>query len=82
MIKKNIADALNQQIQHEQNNAQRYQAVALYFEGLNLHGLAACLNKQVSDERGHADKFIKHMVDRGGATNQPTRYYRIEVIAP
>ena len=66
MIKKNIADALNQQIQHEQNNAQRYQAVALYFEALNLHGLAAWLNKQVSDERGHADKFIKHMVDRGG----------------
>lgn len=66
MIKKNIAEALNQQIQHEQNNAQRYQAVALYFESLNLHGLAAWLNQQVVDERGHADKFIKHMVDRGG----------------
>ena len=66
MIKKTIAEALNQQVQHEQNNAQRYQAVALYFESLNLHELAAWLNQQVSDERGHADKFIKHMVDRGG----------------
>ncbi len=66
MIKKNIADALNLQIQHEQNNAQRYQAVALYFESLNLHGLSAWLNQQAGDERGHADKFIKHMVDRGG----------------
>ena len=67
MIKKNIVEALNHQIEHEQNNAHRYQAVALYFEGLNLHGLAAWLTKQVGDERGHAEKFIKHVVDRGGS---------------
>jgi ferritin len=66
MIKKNIVEALNQQIQHEQSNAHRYQAVALYFQGLNLHGLAAWLTKQSGDERGHAEKFIKHLVDRGG----------------
>lgn len=67
MIKQNIAEAVNQQIQHEQSNAHRYMAVALYFEGLNLHGLAAWLHKQSGDERGHAAKFIKHVVDRGGS---------------
>ena len=67
MIKKNIVEALNQQIQHEQNNAHSYQAVALYFESLNLHGLAAWLTKQAGDERGHAEKFIEHVVDRGGS---------------
>jgi ferritin len=67
MIKKNVLEALNKQIQHEQQNAHSYQAVALYFEGLNLHGLAAWLTKQVADERGHADKFIAHVVARGGA---------------
>lgn len=67
MIKKNIVEALNKQIQHEQNNAHSYLAVALYFEGLNLHGLAAWINKQAGDERGHAEKFIKHLVERGGS---------------
>jgi len=66
MIKKNIVEALNQQIQHEQSNAHRYQAVALYFQGLNLHGLAAWLTKQSGDERGHAEKSIMHRADRGG----------------
>jgi len=66
MIKKNVADALNKQIQHEQSNAHSYRAVALYFESLNLHGLSAWLAKQAGDEIGHAEKFIKHLVDRGG----------------
>jgi ferritin len=67
MIKKNIVEALNKQIQHEQSNAHSYLAVALYFEALNLHGLAAWLFKQVSDERGHAEKFTKHLLERGGS---------------
>jgi ferritin len=67
MIKKNIVEALNKQIQHEQNNAHLYQAVVLYFENLNLHGLAAWMTKQVGDERMHAEKFIKHLLDRGAA---------------
>jgi ferritin len=66
VIKKNIVEALNKQIQHEQNNAHIYQGVALYFEGLNLHGLAAWMTKQVGDERMHAEKLIEHLVDRGG----------------
>jgi len=67
MIKKDIVEVLNRQIQHEQNNAHSYLAVALYFEALNLHGLAAWLFKQASDERGHAEKFIKHLLERGGS---------------
>lgn len=66
-MKKNVLEALNKQIQHEQNNAHIYQGVALYFKGLNLNGLAAWMEKQVEDERGHARRFIDHVVDRGGA---------------
>lgn len=66
-MKKNILEALNKQIQHEQNNAHIYQGVALYFKGLNLNGLAAWMEKQVGDERGHAQRLIDHVVDRGGA---------------
>jgi ferritin len=66
MIKKQILAAVNKQIQHEQNNAHAYQAVSLYFGGLNLHGLEAFMAKQVEDERAHAAKFIEHLVDRSG----------------
>jgi ferritin len=66
MIKKTIVDALNKQIQHEQSNAHLYEGVALYFEQLNLHGLGAWMHKQAGEERGHAARFIKHMLDRGG----------------
>jgi len=72
MIKKNILEALNKQIQHEQNNAHIYHAVALYFEGLNLHGLAAWMTQQAAGERDHAERFIRHVVDRGGAVELGT----------
>jgi ferritin len=66
-MKTSILQALNQQIQHEQNNAHIYQGVALYFKGMNLNGLAAWMEKQVADERDHARRLIDHVVDRGGA---------------
>jgi len=66
MFKTSVLAALNKQIQHEQNNARAYRAVSLYFGRLNLHGLEAFMAKQVADERMHAEKFIEHVVDRGG----------------
>jgi ferritin len=66
MIKESVLAAVNKQIQHEQNNAHAYQAVSLYFGTLNLHGIEAFMAKQVADERGHAGKFIEHLVDRSG----------------
>jgi ferritin len=66
MIKAPVLAALNKQIQHEQSNAHAYQAVSLYFGGMNLHGLEAFMARQVEEERAHADKFIKHVRDRGG----------------
>lgn len=66
MISPVLVSALNKQIQHEQNNSHAYQAVSLYFSTLNLHGIEAFFAQQVADERGHAAKFIKHVIDRGG----------------
>ena len=66
MIKATILAALNKQIQHEQSNARAYRAVSLYFGRLNLHGLEAFMANQVADEQMHAEKFIAHVVDRGG----------------
>jgi ferritin len=66
MIKPAIADAINKQIQHEQNNAQVYASIQYYFENLNLHGLAAWMAKQAGDERLHAEKLIAHLLARSG----------------
>jgi ferritin len=66
VINTTILAEVNKQIQHEQSNAHTYEGVALYFEGLDFRGLAAWFNKQAGDERGHAAKFIKHLVDRHG----------------
>ena len=67
MIKPTIVADVNKQIEHEQSNAHTYEGVALYFESLDLRGLAAWFNKQAADERGHAARFIKHLVDRHAA---------------
>ena len=59
-----LLDEVNKQIQHEQSNAHIYEGVAVYFQGLNLRGLAAWFYKQAGDERIHGAKLIKHLVDR------------------
>jgi len=64
-MKKNLIEAVTKQIRHEQNNAHIYQSLAVYFEVQNLHGFGAWFTKQAGDERMHAEKFIKHLVDRG-----------------
>ena len=66
-MKQNVIAAVTQQIQNEQSNAHTYHNVALYFEKMNLRGFAAWMNKQSADERGHADKFITHLINRGVA---------------
>lgn len=67
MVNATIADAVNKQIQHELANAYAYKGVGLYFESLNLHGIAAFMFKQENEERVHAEKFIRHMVSRNSA---------------
>jgi ferritin len=66
MIKTSIRTALDRQIQHEQSSAHAYLGVSLYFGRLNLHGLEAFMAKQSREERMHARKLIRHVVDRGG----------------
>src|SRR6185503_17942818 len=66
MIKPSILAALNKQIQHEQGNAHAYEAVSLYFGERGLHGLEAFMAQQAREERAHAEKFIRHVADRGG----------------
>jgi ferritin len=63
--------AINAQIGHELENSNRYVAIGSYFEGENLFGLAKIYFKQAEEEREHAMKFVKFLLDTGGKVAIP-----------
>ncbi len=68
--------AANVQIGHELGNANQYLAIAAYFEGECLFGLAKIYFKQAEEERDHAMKFLRFVLDAGGKVAIP------EIAAP
>ena len=71
LISKKMNEAINRQIGNEFGASLQYVAIASYFvsEGLNL--LAAHFYKQAEEERTHAMKFVKYVVDAGGRVEIP-----------
>jgi ferritin len=63
--------AINAQIGHELENSNRYIAIASYFEGECLFGLAKIYFKQAEEEREHALKFVKFVLEAGGRVVVP-----------
>jgi ferritin len=61
-----LTAALNAQIGHELENSNRYVAIASYFEGECLFMLAKIYFKQAEEEREHALKFVKFLLETGG----------------
>jgi ferritin len=66
-IGKKTHDLLNQQIREEFASFYTYLAMAAWFEGRSLPGFAAWMYLQSEEERVHAMKFLRYMLDRGGA---------------
>lgn len=66
LITEKINLAINEQIGHELGNSNQYVAIATYFEAECLFGLAKLYYEQASEERDHAMKFIKFLIDAGG----------------
>lgn len=71
LINDKIAAAFNQQVGNELGNSNQYLAVAAYFEGQSLKGLAKMFFKQADEERAHAMKFVKFILDAGGKVMIP-----------
>lgn len=63
--------AINVQVGHELGNSHQYVAIAAYFEGECLFGLAKVFYKQAEEEREHAMKFVKFVLDAGGKLAVP-----------
>src|SRR5437016_1097548 len=71
LISKKMNSAINEQIGNEFAASLQYVAIASHFacEGLNV--LAAHFYKQAEEERDHAMRFIKFVVDADGHVEIP-----------
>lgn len=64
-IRAEVLGALHRQLNHELSAAHNYQALSLWCAARNLPGFAAFFARQAGEEREHAEKMIKHVLDRG-----------------
>ena len=66
MIGKTMQDAMNDQINKELFSSYLYLSMAAYFEANTLPGFANWMHIQAEEEREHAMKFYRFILERGG----------------
>jgi ferritin len=66
MIKKEVLDAMNEQINAESYSAYLYLSMAAYYESIGLSGFAHWMKIQYQEEAAHAIKFFNYVTERGG----------------
>ena len=71
IVSAKMQDALNAQIGMEFSASIKYDAMAAYFEAEALPLLAKHFFKQATEERGHAHRFMKFLLDTGGRVKIP-----------
>ncbi len=71
LISPKMNDAINEQIGHEFAAMLQYVAIATYFDGEALPTLARHFYRQAEEEREHAMRFVKYVVDAGGKVAIP-----------
>ena len=67
LISDTMNAALNQQIGNELSASMQYIAIAAYFDAEDLLELARHFYRQSEEERTHALRFVKYVVEAGGA---------------
>lgn len=66
LINHEMNDAINTQIGHEFGASLQYVSIAAYFDIDDLPVLAQHFYTQAAEERDHAMRFVKYLVDAGG----------------
>ena len=66
LISKNMADQMNAQIGNEFGASLQYVNMAGYFDSAGLPVLAKFFLEQADEERMHAMKFVRYIMDAGG----------------
>ena len=72
MISKPMNAAINVQVGNELAASNQYVAIAGYFDGEGLPALAKHFFKQAAEERDHAMRFVRIILDAGGALQIPS----------
>ncbi|MGH2625155.1 MAG: ferritin, partial [Anaerolineales bacterium] len=67
LISSKLEEALNRQVGREMGASLQYLAIAAHFDRLTLKQLARFFYRQSDEERGHALKFARHLVDAGAS---------------
>lgn len=70
-IKPELAAAFNQQIGHEFGASMQYLSIAAYFQQQQLTLLAKLFIKQADEEKEHAMKFVRYLMDTKGGLAIP-----------
>lgn len=65
MIKDNVRDAINTQMNREFYSSFLYLSMAAYFESVNLKGFSTWMQVQAKEEHAHGMKFFGYLVDQG-----------------
>jgi ferritin len=60
-----LAEAFNDQITMEVASSVAYLQMSAHFENVNLIGMAAWMRMQSEEEKDHAHRFMKFVLDRG-----------------
>lgn len=71
LISKKLNDAINAQIGAEFGASLEYVSIATFFDGEGLGKLAKLFYEQAEEEKEHAMKFVKYVVDAGGTVQIP-----------
>jgi len=71
LISKKLNDAINTQIGAEFRASMEYIQVAAFYDGEGYVKLAKLFYEQAEEEKDHAMKFIKYVVDAGGSVQIP-----------
>jgi len=64
-IPQKVVEELNRQFNQELAAAHSYLALSVWCDVRNLKGFGKYFVKQAGEERGHAERIIKHLTDRG-----------------
>jgi ferritin len=81
MLSRILEEELNRQINEELFSAYLYFAMSAHFEAENWKGFASWLRIQAIEELGHADRFYKFVIERGGrvelqSIEKPTKEWK------
>ena len=71
LISEKLNAAINDQIGNELSNSHQYLAIASYFEGEGLSLLGKIYFSQADEERDHAMRFLRFVLDAGGRVAVP-----------